>query len=249
MVDRLEMEYFKFLVVCYAVWLECFEVGSGVFYTSIHTPTWVFPPPTLNGAQHTYIILCETIFFVPLAESSICESSERNEKHSIYSQYLYKQLQNVEKELRLLGPSSFSKSDGYNRAVLQVQGMKNLLEPHVSSCSASGLHTRSSSPTEDSSGDSKKCCQKGLPWWFVFVGWFLVVATSGVSAYFTMIYGLTYGKDRSISWLISMVVSFFESLFITQPVKVRDGIKNTIQLNLKIVHLSILYITNSCKAR
>ncbi|XP_067257323.1 polycystin-1-like protein 2 [Chanodichthys erythropterus] len=154
---------------------------------------------------------------VNLKESSVCE---RNEKHSIYSQYLYKQLQNVDKELKLLGPSSFSKPGSYNRAVLQVQGMKNLLEPHVSSCSASGLHTRGSSPIEGSSGDNKKCCQKGLPWWFVFVGWFLVVATSGVSAYFTMMYGLTYGKDRSISWLISMVVSFFESLFITQPVKV-----------------------------
>uniref|UniRef100_A0A8C1S7V7 Polycystic kidney disease 1 like 2a n=1 Tax=Cyprinus carpio TaxID=7962 RepID=A0A8C1S7V7_CYPCA len=157
---------------------------------------------------------------VNLKESSFCESSERNEKHSVYSQYLYKQLQNVERELRLLGPSSFSKPNSYNQAVLQVQGMKNLLEPHVSSCSVSGLHTRSSSPTEGNSGDSRKCSQKGLPWWFVFVGWFLVVATSGVSAYFTMMYGLTYGKDRSISWLISMVVSFFESLFITQPVKV-----------------------------
>ncbi|RXN17626.1 polycystic kidney disease 1-like 2 [Labeo rohita] len=157
---------------------------------------------------------------VNLKETTFCESSERNEKHSTYSQYLYKQLQNVERELRLLGPSSFFKPDSYNQAVLQVQGMKNLLEPHVSSCSVSGLHTRSSSPIEGSSGNSKKCCQKGLPWWFVFVGWFLVLATSGVSAYFTMMYGLTYGKERSISWLISMVVSFFESLFITQPVKV-----------------------------
>lgn len=201
--------------------------------------TWVFPPPTLNGAQHAYIIIYEKIFFVPITESSVCESSERNEKHSVYSQYLYKQLQNVEKELKLLGPSSFSKPGSYNRAVLQVQGMKNLLEPHVSSCSASGLHTRSSSPTEGSSGDNKKCCQKGLPWWFVFVGWFLVVATSGVSAYFTMMYGLTYGKDRSISWLISMVVSFFESLFITQPVKVRDGIRKTI-------HETFLFIFYDC---
>ncbi|MBN3315187.1 PK1L2 protein, partial [Atractosteus spatula] len=33
-------------------------------------------------------------------------------------------------------------------------------------------------------------------------------------------YGLTYGKGRSINWLISMTVSFFESLFITQPLKV-----------------------------
>ncbi len=107
----------------------------------------------------------------------------------------YKQLQNVERELRLLGPSSFSKPDSYNQAVLQVQGMKNLLKPQVSSCSISGLHTRSSSPTEGNSGDSKKCCQKGLPCWFVFVGWFLVVATSGVSAYFTMIMGWPMGRS------------------------------------------------------
>lgn len=180
--------------------------------------------------------------FVPITETTFCESSERNEKHSTYSQYLYKQLQNVERELRLLGPSSFFKPDSYNQAVLQVQGMKNLLEPHVSSCSVSGLHTRSSSPIEGSSGNSKKCCQKGLPWWFVFVGWFLVLATSGVSAYFTMMYGLTYGKERSISWLISMVVSFFESLFITQPVKVRDGVKKTIHVTFLFVFYDCIFI-------
>lgn len=129
----------------------------------------------------------------------------------------------MERELRLLRPSSFSKPDCYSRAVLQVQGMKNLLEPQVS-CSG-GQHTSSSSTTEGSGPDNKKCCQKGLPWWFVFVGWFLVAATSGVSAYFTMMYGLTYGKERSIGWLVSMVVSFFESLFITQPLKVRARIK------------------------
>ncbi|XP_058257289.1 polycystin-1-like protein 2 [Hemibagrus wyckioides] len=142
-----------------------------------------------------------------------------NEKHSIFRQYLYKQLQNVEKELRLLGPSRFSKPESYIQAVLQVQGMKRLLEPYLSSSSNRDQVSCSSSLGEDHGGD-KKCCQKGLPWWFVFVGWILVAATSGVSAYFTMMYGLTYGTDRSISWLISMVVSFFESLFITQPIKV-----------------------------
>ncbi|MCJ8737360.1 hypothetical protein PDJAM_G00023180 [Pangasius djambal] len=141
------------------------------------------------------------------------------EKHSIYRQYLYKQLQNVEKELKLLGPTRFSKPESYVQAVLQVQGMKQLLEPYLSSSSSRDQVSCSSSLGEDHGGD-KKCCQKGLPWWFVFVGWILVAATSGVSAYFTMMYGLTYGMDRSVSWLISMVVSFFESLFITQPMKV-----------------------------
>lgn len=141
------------------------------------------------------------------------------EKNSIYRQYLYKQLQNVEKELRLLGPSRFSKPESYVQAVLQVQGMKRLLEPYLSSSTNRDQDSCSSSLGKDHDG-GKKCCQKGLPWWFVFVAWILVAATSGVSAYFTMMYGLTYGMERSVSWLISMLVSFFESLFITQPIKV-----------------------------
>lgn len=135
-----------------------------------------------------------------------------------YRHYLYKQLRNVEKELRLLGPSQFPKPDGYIQAVLQVRSVKQLLEPYLYSNPMSNeIHVAGAEEDE-----KKKCCQKGLPWWFVIVGWILVVATSGVSAYFTMMYGLTYGKERSISWLISISVSFFESLFVTQPVKVRQ---------------------------
>uniref|UniRef100_A0A8C3PDD2 Polycystin 1 like 2/pseudo n=1 Tax=Chrysemys picta bellii TaxID=8478 RepID=A0A8C3PDD2_CHRPI len=114
-------------------------------------------------------------------------------KHNDYNRYLYIQLQHVEMELELLGPHKFQKAQSYVQAVRQVQHMKGLLE--------------SSS-------------FKGLPWWFVFIGWFLIAATSGVSGFFTMLYGLHYGKDNSIKWLISMAISFFESLFITQPLKV-----------------------------
>lgn len=102
--------------------------------------------------------------------------------------------------------------------------MKALLEGNLPSSTLEGDQLDgSNSPEESINGDSaKRRSHGGLPWWFVFVGWILVIATSGVSGYFTMMYGLTYGKDRSISWLISMVVSFFESLFITQPLKVSD---------------------------
>uniref|UniRef100_A0A3Q4GX60 Polycystic kidney disease 1 like 2a n=1 Tax=Neolamprologus brichardi TaxID=32507 RepID=A0A3Q4GX60_NEOBR len=136
---------------------------------------------------------------------------------------LYRQLQLIEKELGMLGPSQFPNPDSYNRAMQQVQGMKGLLEYHLP---MSILDGDSCFPgPEESLGGKKKCCQGGLPWWFVFIGWILVIATSGVSGYFTMMYGLTYGKDRSISWLISMVVSFFESLFITQPLKNPDAVQ------------------------
>ncbi|KAM9408292.1 LOW QUALITY PROTEIN: polycystin-1-like protein 2 [Pholidichthys leucotaenia] len=150
------------------------------------------------------------------------KTSDVSQKKSDNSRYLYRQLCHVEKELILLGASRFSNPDSYNRAIHQVHGMKGFLEYHLSPSWLDGDQpNRCPSPEDSIDGSTnKKCCQGGLPWWFVFIGWILVIATSGVSGYFTMMYGLTYGKDRSISWLISMVVSFFESLFITQPLKV-----------------------------
>ena len=62
---------------------------------------------------------------------------------------------------------------------------------------------------------------RGLPWWCVLGGWLLVAATSGVAAFFTMLYGLHYGRASSLKWLISVAVSFVESVFVTQPLKVR----------------------------
>ncbi|XP_076011881.1 polycystin-1-like protein 2 [Genypterus blacodes] len=163
-----------------------------------------------------------TLGAVKLQENSVWGSPEKTSdgvQKSNNSQYLYRQLRHVEKELDLLGPSRFPNPDSYNRAVQQVQGMRGLLEYHLPSYSLEGEQLdHSPSPEESINGDTAK--KGGLPWWFVFVGWILVIATSGVSGYFTMMYGLTYGKDRSISWLISMLVSFFESLFITQPLKV-----------------------------
>ncbi|MBN3306288.1 PK1L2 protein, partial [Amia calva] len=162
-----------------------------------------------------------TLGAVNLQESTPSGSPERTsidgQKRSNYSLYLYRQLQHVEKELQLLGPTRFKPPQSYRQAMQQVQGMKGLLESHLSEQDRQGL-SGSPSPAENST--RKKCCQNGLPWWFVFIGWFLVVATSGMSGFYTMLYGLKYGKDRSVSWLISMTVSFFESLFITQPLKV-----------------------------
>nr|XP_057945528.1 polycystin-1-like protein 2 isoform X3 [Doryrhamphus excisus] len=165
---------------------------------------------------------------VDLQEKSVWGSPEKTsdsgvQKKSNNSRYLYRQLRHVEKKLGFLGSSRFPNPDSYNKAMQQVQGMKSFLEFHLPSPCLDGEQSdRSPSPEEigENGAGAKKCCAGGLPWWFVFVGWILVIATSGVSGYFTMMYGLTYGKDRSISWLISMSVSFFESLFITQPLKV-----------------------------
>ncbi|KAM7010857.1 polycystin-1-like protein 2 [Passerculus sandwichensis] len=138
-------------------------------------------------------------------------------KYSDYHHCLYMQLQHVEMELELLGPHKFQMPQSYTQAVCQVQHMKNLLEKQI--CSSPSI-SEGWSHTPNLSSDDKKSTPRGLPWWFVFIAWFLVAATSGVSGFFTMLYGLHYGKENSIKWLISMVISFLESLFITQPLKV-----------------------------
>ena len=33
-------------------------------------------------------------------------------------------------------------------------------------------------------------------------------------------YGLTFGKQKSLDWLVSMIVSLFQSIVVIQPIKV-----------------------------
>ncbi|XP_057257928.1 polycystic kidney disease protein 1-like 3 [Pezoporus wallicus] len=150
----------------------------------------------------------------PTPEKGMCERL----KSSDYNRCLYMQLQHVELELELLGPHKFQMPQSYAQAVCQVQHLKNLLENRI--CSSASISERLSLTPSSSSDGKKSSSFKGLPWWFVFIAWFLVAATSGVSGFFTMLYGLHYGKENSIKWLISMAISFLESLFITQPLKV-----------------------------
>ncbi|GLD47389.1 polycystic kidney disease protein 1-like 2 isoform X1 [Lates japonicus] len=70
----------------------------------------------------------------------------------------------------------------------------------------------------------KKSASCWLPWWCVFLGWFLLLSISGVSTFFTLLYGFQYGKEKSIKWVMSLGLSLFQSIFILQPLKVgKDG--------------------------
>ncbi|GCB66710.1 hypothetical protein scyTo_0007925 [Scyliorhinus torazame] len=68
--------------------------------------------------------------------------------------------------------------------------------------------------------EKKNVYLKMLPSWLIYIAWLLVFITSGVSAFFTMLYSFDYGKEKSIQWLISMIISFIESVFVIQPIKV-----------------------------
>uniref|UniRef100_A0A8C9YDZ1 Polycystic kidney disease 1 like 2a n=1 Tax=Sander lucioperca TaxID=283035 RepID=A0A8C9YDZ1_SANLU len=138
-------------------------------------------------------------------------SEEGIQKQSNKAKYLYRQLCHIDKELIMLGSSGFPAPHSYSQAMQQVQDMKGHLQDQLFTFSC---------VNPDELTQKKGCCHGGLPWWFVFVGWLLVILSSFVAGYFTMLYGLKFGKERSVSWLVSMIVSFFQSILVIQPLKV-----------------------------
>lgn len=64
----------------------------------------------------------------------------------------------------------------------------------------------------------KKKCQ--LPWWFTIVAWILLWMAILVSAAFVTFYGIMFQDIKCKKWITSMLISFFMSVFFTQPIKV-----------------------------
>ncbi|KAL2775460.1 polycystic kidney disease and receptor for egg jelly-related protein precursor, partial [Daubentonia madagascariensis] len=81
------------------------------------------------------------------------------------------------------------------------------------------VHSEEHSSQPDLSRPKKKP-RIVLPWWCVYAAWFLVFATSGISSFFIVFYGLTYGYDKSVEWLFASFCSFCQSVFLVQPSKI-----------------------------
>ncbi|XP_062611467.1 uncharacterized protein LOC134273293 [Saccostrea cucullata] len=62
--------------------------------------------------------------------------------------------------------------------------------------------------------------KKRLPWWFIYVGYVLSFITVAVAFYFAVEFGGVFGLNKSVSWLIGFIMSLFESVFFSQPIKV-----------------------------
>lgn len=68
--------------------------------------------------------------------------------------------------------------------------------------------------------EEKKKGKKPLPHWLIYVAYFFVFLSSATSAFFVILYGFTFGKEKSDKWIVSMLVSFWQSVLVIQPVKV-----------------------------
>ncbi|KAK3737773.1 hypothetical protein QZH41_012212 [Actinostola sp. cb2023] len=55
---------------------------------------------------------------------------------------------------------------------------------------------------------------------FTYLAYVLIFLASTVSGTFTVFYGLTFGKEKSVGWISSMMISFWQDVLISQPLKV-----------------------------
>lgn len=89
------------------------------------------------------------------------------------------------------------------------------------SISESDSHpTNSASSSHEQYGKPKKKKKFSLPWGFRIVAWVIVFLGTLTAAAFTTFYGVMFGDYTCKKWLTSMLVSFFSSVFLSQPVKV-----------------------------
>ncbi|XP_065596947.1 polycystin family receptor for egg jelly [Cyrtonyx montezumae] len=60
----------------------------------------------------------------------------------------------------------------------------------------------------------------GFCWRCINLAWVLVVTISGVSSFLIIIYGLSYGYQTSMEWLLASSVSFIQDVFLNSYIKI-----------------------------
>lgn len=67
---------------------------------------------------------------------------------------------------------------------------------------------------------NKKKRELKFPWWFKIFAYMLSFAFVTVSLFFVIVKGIEFGDEKVQKWLTSLIISFFTSLLLTQPLQV-----------------------------
>ena len=70
------------------------------------------------------------------------------------------------------------------------------------------------------SAAARETRDRKLPHWFVYIGWLGIIAVTITSAFFVILYGSQFGKEKATQWLISLCISLVQDVFVSQPIKV-----------------------------
>jgi drug/metabolite transporter (DMT)-like permease len=71
----------------------------------------------------------------------------------------------------------------------------------------------------------KKSPTLTFPWWCIFVAYGLSLILIAISAFFIVVRGIEFGDLKTQKWLTSLVVGFFSSVCLTQPIKVGGALQ------------------------
>ena len=92
----------------------------------------------------------------------------------------------------------------------------------IESSSSVSSNSRNSSETKSYEDESARHSKSSfrLPWWCVYIAWAVTISMSGVSSYVVLMYGLTFGLNKSVAWLTSFLAATTNNIGIMQPMKV-----------------------------
>ena len=93
----------------------------------------------------------------------------------------------------------------------------------INQINSDSTSTVSSTSTTQSLASSVTKPKFSLPFFCIYISWFLSLALIVLSSFFLWAYGISYGNDFISKWFISFVLSFFTSFFVFEPLKVKDG--------------------------
>ncbi|KAM7059204.1 polycystin-1-like protein 3 [Molossus nigricans] len=133
--------------------------------------------------------------------------------------YLLRVLQRLRCHLSMSSPTQADQPCDFLDAPSQLQKLQEFLETHI-------LLTEQGPPREATSfpilspEEGRKSTATGLSRWLAYLCWLLLGVTSLATAFFTALYSLELSKDQATSWVISMILSVLQNVFVIQPVKV-----------------------------
>lgn len=62
--------------------------------------------------------------------------------------------------------------------------------------------------------------QSKLSWWCLLFPWFLALLSAFTCCFFTVLYTLNFGLEKSLEWLMSLASAFGSDVFVFEPVQV-----------------------------
>ncbi|XP_055336520.1 uncharacterized protein LOC129586976 isoform X3 [Paramacrobiotus metropolitanus] len=59
-----------------------------------------------------------------------------------------------------------------------------------------------------------------LPLWSAHIAWFIALGGAIACTYYVSLYGLRFGRTKSVEWVMSFLIAVFQSILVTQPLTV-----------------------------